>query len=662
MKRRLFVRTLGLCSLAATIAVPAVVASPASASVGSLGAVNHIVVIYEENHSFDNLYGLWGDVNGQHVHGSGDATSVQKTQVNQAGTPYTCLYQNEVNLSTSREAITGGALGSLPAQNGPLAPSCNDKGSANTFSGSQVNVPFNSAFGNAPFKIDTYIPSTAKTCVNPANPPALTGSKGYLPQPAGNTNFTAGGCTEDIVHRFYQEQYQLDAGKQDRYTVGSDVAGMTQGYYDTTQLPIWQYLHGVGAPNYVIEDNMFQGAFGGSYANHQELISASLPSYGASAPTGYSNTVLDANGMPTKSYPLYTSPASTTLTDSAISQACGLPTTLAGELCGNYAINTAFSTYQPTPGGTAVLPPLNDTVTPMNIGDLLSNASVSWAWYSGGWDNAAGNTSGPGWTNGAGAAGSPCIDPAVASGKTLPLCPDRLFQFHHQPFNYFQRYAPGTADRATHLQDEKALFTETGSGATETVTMTGTLPAVAFIKPIGEENEHPGYTSESNGSAHLVKTIQALLDPAHNPDAATTMIVVTYDEFGGQWDHVAPPGTAANPANPATGAPADQFGPGTRIPGLVISPALVASGVDGASHDTVSVLSTIENRFLGGQATTHLSTRDQAVNDFGTAFTVVPTTSVPETPWAVLLSVSALAVLAGGVLMLRRKPSGQLAI
>src|SRR5262249_3441840 len=106
----------------------------------------------------------------------------------------------------------------------------------------------------------------------------------------------------------------------------------------------------------------------------------------------------------------------------------------------------------------------------------------------------------------------------------------------------------------------------------EVVTMTGTLPAVAFIKPIGEENEHPGYASEATGSTHLVKMIQALLDPSHNPDAASTMIVVTYDEFGGQWDHVAPPGTALNPANPAAGKPADQFGPGTRLPTLLISP------------------------------------------------------------------------------------------
>ena len=52
-----------------------------------------------------------------------------------------------------------------------------------------------------------------------------------------------GGCTRDIVHRFYQEQYQLDGGRQDRYVTGSDAVGLTMGNYDTKALPIYKYLH-----------------------------------------------------------------------------------------------------------------------------------------------------------------------------------------------------------------------------------------------------------------------------------------------------------------------------------------------------------------------------------------------------------------------------------
>ena len=56
------------------------------------------MVIYEENHSFDNLYGGWGDVHGQHVDGLADATTATSTQVGQDGTPYACLPQVDVNL------------------------------------------------------------------------------------------------------------------------------------------------------------------------------------------------------------------------------------------------------------------------------------------------------------------------------------------------------------------------------------------------------------------------------------------------------------------------------------------------------------------------------------------------------------------------------------
>ena len=55
-----------------------------------------------------------------------------------------------------------------------------------------------------------------------------------------------GGCTRDLVHRFYQEQYQLDGGAQDRYVTGCDAVGLTMGAYDTRKLPIYAYLHGRG--------------------------------------------------------------------------------------------------------------------------------------------------------------------------------------------------------------------------------------------------------------------------------------------------------------------------------------------------------------------------------------------------------------------------------
>jgi acid phosphatase len=109
----------------------------------------------------------------------------------------------------------------------------------------------------------------------------------------------------------------------------------------------------------------------------------------------------------------------------------------------------------------------------------------------------------------------------------------------------------------------------------------GTLPPVAFYKPTGWLNQHPGYTNVDDGDAHiagLIRTLQA------SPQYSHMMIVVTYDEYGGQWDHVSPP----------TG---DLIGPGTRIPAIIVSPYANAGTVDHTQYDTGSILRFISRLF-----------------------------------------------------------------
>ena len=92
------------------------------------------------------------------------------------------------------------------------------------------------------------------------------------------------------------------------------------------------------------------------------------------------------------------------------------------------------------------------------------------------------------------------------------------------------------------------------------------------------------------------------------------MVIVTYDEFGGQWDHVSPPGQGG------TAGPHDQWGPGTRIPALVISPFLRGTiVVDHTQYDTTSILATIEQRY--GLAPLTSTSRDGAVNSLSNVFT-----------------------------------------
>jgi len=557
-------RALAFAVSAVTVmaAGPALTALQASAaSDNSLRGIKHIVVIYEENHSFDNLYGGWPGVNGL-----GSATAPHTTQLTQGGiTAYGCLKQNDVNLTSPI----------------PLAVTCIDNTNG-----------IQSAFKNQPFSIEAYLPASAMTCPQPGAfyPHGTTPSATNLP----------GGCTEDIVHRYYQEQYQLNNGQQNLYVTGSDAVGLTMGNYDTTALPIYQYLHSEDHPNYAIADAFFQSAFGGSFLNHQWLIAARTPSF-PGAPANQ-HSILDTNGMPNTfpTYPLYH--ATTPVLDRAITQACGLATTNPNRVCGDYAVNTIQPFSQPTaaPSPTAFKLPLQ---TGPNIGDELTKAGVSWAWYSGGWDNAAGNSTGPGWTNGT--ISGQCSDPASSlngTNGTRWYCPNKVFQFHHQPFNYFANYAENGPGRS-HLQDEQAFF-----GLANASDEKCNLPSVSFVKPIGLENEHPGYTSETAGSGHLVKLLSSIQDSAC---AKNTMVVVTYDEFGGQWDHVAPPGQGGAP-----GAH-DVWGPGTRVPALVIAPHLRSDFVvDSTHYDTTSILATIEHRF--GLAP--LGTRDASVNDLGHVF------------------------------------------
>ena len=545
---------LGVGSLA--VALGAVVlprAADAKPPGEALGGYSHVVVIYEENHSFDNLYGLWGTVGHQKVNGLA-AADAGTTQVDQHGAPIACTLQNDANLATTTQTVKwiDGTL-----HPGLLSPAC----SSTTARGAAFDSHFTSS---APFLINAYVAPSDHSCA----PPTVFMANGVeKTDPQG----LPGGCTRDLVHRFYQEQYQLDGGNQDRYTVGSDAVGLTQGYYDTTQLPVYQFLHGPGAPNYVIADNFFQGAFGGSFLNHQWLIAAQTPRWDTSqlaVPAG-KNSVLDAAGFPNSTYPLYNPNPGVSYVDGPLTQACGLPTTIAGFACGNDAVNTMQPSWQPSAGGSNVLPGINDVdrskpFYETNIGDELSAKGVSWAWYAGGWNDAnAGH-------------------------------PDPLFQYHHQPFNYFQNYAPGMPGRA-HLKDETDFIAAAKSGD---------LPAVSFVKPIGEENEHPGYASTHNGESHLVDLLQTILT---GPQGKDTLVVVTYDEFGGQWDHVAPPGQGPNGAD----GPSDQFGPGTRIPALIIGGHFTRSGVDHQAHDTTSILATIEHAY----GLRPLSSRDAAVTD-----------------------------------------------
>src|SRR5262249_3640117 len=167
-----------------------------------------------------------------------------------------------------------------------------------------------------------------------------------------------------------------------------------------------------------------------------------------------------------------------------------------------FVVNTTQPAQAPFRPGTPadqLLKPINDnhpfldngqpdpTYTP-TIGDRLDDPGVRWKWDSGGWRDARARQ---------------------AKADTF----GGGFQFHHQPFAYYANYAPfnadGTANPETnsllnpdaHLQDETQFFADLASGK---------LPAVSFIKPIGAENEHPGYANLLRGQQHVADIVHAV--------------------------------------------------------------------------------------------------------------------------------------------------------
>jgi phospholipase C len=98
-------------------------------------------------------------------------------------------------------------------------------------------------------------------------------------------------------------------------------------------------------------------------------------------------------------------------------------------------------------------------------------------------------------------------------------------------------------------------------------------------------------------------------DVRNGPNWKDTAIVITYDEHGGFWDHVAPPTDASH---------SDVWGPGSRVPTIIISPLAKRGFVDHTLYDTTSILATIERRW----DVAPLGTRDANANDLRRAFTL----------------------------------------
>jgi acid phosphatase len=370
-----------------------------------------------------------------------------------------------------------------------------------------------------------------------------------------------GVVTRDLVHRFYDNQRQINGGKNDGFVAWGDSGALVMGHYgdNATNLRLWRL-----AQQYTLCDNFFMGAFGGSFLNHQYLVAAQPPFYphADQSPAKLQIAVVEGDDPTGTLWKLADdSPASAMQGHPKYASRSALTPDF-------WAVNTMGPAYQPAwtkdPSNPLLADP-NDygTLPPQlhaSIGDRLSAKGIDWAWYAGAWQMAL---------DGHGDEGL---------SKEFPVSPN--FQVHHQPLNYFKSFAPGTAARAEHLRDAGV------GGIAQTNHLiadieAGKLPAVTFYKPQGDLNLHAGYSDIEAGDRHITRVVDAL---QKSPLWKNTLIVITVDENGGWWDHVAPP-------------KGDRWGPGTRIPALVVSPFAKRGHVEHTVYDTGSIQRFINRRF-----------------------------------------------------------------
>lgn len=144
----------------------------------------------------------------------------------------------------------------------------------------------------------------------------------------------------------------------------------------------------------------------------------------------------------------------------------------------------------------------------------------------------------------------------------------------------------------------------------------GHLPEVCWIVPTFADSEHAP-ASTAQGMRHVTDLVNAIMRSSAWKDTA---IVVTWDDYGGFYDHVAPPQV-------------DQYGYGPRVPTLVISPYARPGYVCPTTFDFTSPLKLIEERY--GLAP--LSSRDKASHDMLDCFDfsqkpLAPVVITPQTP------------------------------
>ena len=237
--------------------------------------------------------------------------------------------------------------------------------------------------------------------------------------------------------------------------------------------------------------------------------------------------------------------------------------------------------------------PTGATFVGPTVGDLLDDAGVSWAFYIEGYQATKDAVKATGLCP---RAPTDCpfglgIYPCVYDPSDIPIA---YYENHRDNPRVMRDYAKLAAD----LDDE-------------------TLPQVVFVRGLGYHTEHPGvYDTITDGTKFVQRVVTAIDGSSY---AADTLVLVTWDEGGGYFDHVAPPGLGS-----------DNQPYGTRLPLIAVGPFARVNAVSHVVMEHSSIAKFIEWNWLATQ-TGQLAGRDVTIANLGSLLDPAATVeAVPE--------------------------------
>jgi phospholipase C len=442
------------------------------------------------------------------------------------------------------------------------------------------NVSFDHYFGTYPFAANTdgthfkakpgtpYV-NGLYTKITPKGPvgPLLTSNPNEF-NPQRLTHGQALTCDQN--HDYTPEQEAEDSGNMDMFVQDTESddcdntgefygpPGIVMDYYDgNTVTAEWNY-----AQNFAMSDNDWDTTYGPSTEGAISVTSG-LSSDGEAVTPGGSVT---------------TDPGAVT-TDG----------TIYGDLDPYYDECSDSNRTSTNPEGV---------LKGQNVGTLLDASHITWGWFQGGFAPSSHNDGGQ----------------AVCATTSNNIHGDPLREYtpHWNPFQFnagtanpghlppSSESAIGRTDQANHQYALNDFF--------ETL-KDGNMPSVSYLKPTTAQSGHPGESDPLDEQKFIVTTINKIEESKY---WRSTAIVLTYDDSDGWYDHVAP--TLTNGSNntsidttmcentPVTvGTTSGRCGPSQRLPMIVISPWTQVNYVSSNLTDTTSVVSFIEDNWLGGE-------------------------------------------------------------